>query len=262
MLERAGERRRDARRSRRAGLGLAFSPDGATLYSGGLDSKIVIWDLIGDRRLGRPFAIPNEAETPRFALRHDGRDLAIGNDDGTVALIDARTLPVALALPRHPRRPGHGHRVRAPLEASSSSAAKRASSRYWIRAPGRTLKRLQGHRGPVVTPGFSADGRLMAALSDLNTVGVYALPSGRPISRTLRYTRDIADVSLSPDGRTVAITRPPDDTVEILDVPTLRHRTTLPGSESVWDYMRFTPDGRFSIGASWKGWVQLWSTDD
>ena len=25
--------------------------------------------------------------------------------------------------------------------------------------------------------------------------------------------------------------------------------------------MRFTPDGRFLMGASWKGWAQLWSTE-
>ena len=29
----------------------------------------------------------------------------------------------------------------------------------------------------------------------------------------------------------------------------------------MWDLARFTPDGRFLMGASWKGWAQLWSTE-
>jgi WD40 repeat protein len=34
----------------------------------------------------------------------------------------------------------------------------------------------------------------------------------------------------------------------------------LSDSETVWDFARFTPDGRFIVGGSWKGWAQLWST--
>ena len=37
--------------------GLAISSDGSTLYSSSLDSKVLIWDLAGDRRLGRPFKL-------------------------------------------------------------------------------------------------------------------------------------------------------------------------------------------------------------
>ena len=33
----------------------AFSPDGRTLYTAGDDSSVIIWDVAGDRRLGRPF---------------------------------------------------------------------------------------------------------------------------------------------------------------------------------------------------------------
>ena len=43
-------------------------------------------------------------------------------------------------------------------------------------------------------------------------------------------------------------------------MPTLRRRTTLPESETVLDIARFTPDGRFIVGTSSKGWARLWST--
>ena len=32
-----------------------FSPDGATLYSGSSDGSVIVWDVRGERRLGRPF---------------------------------------------------------------------------------------------------------------------------------------------------------------------------------------------------------------
>ena len=49
--------------------------------------------------------------------------------------------------------------------------------------------------------------------------------------------------------------------VRIVDVATHRQRASLYGDEAIWDLARFTPDGRFLVGGSWKGWVRLWSTD-
>ena len=78
------------------------------------------------------------------------------------------------------------------------------------RRPGtrREVKRLRGQRGEVYTPGFSADGRLMAAVSGLSRSALCAAvgTAGRPRDP---LGNDITDMSLSPDGRTLAVTRPP-----------------------------------------------------
>ena len=45
-------------------------------------------------------------------------------------------------------------------------------------------------------------------------------------------------------------------------MPTLHLRALLPASKTVWDLARFTPDGRYVVGGSYKGWAQLWSIDN
>jgi WD40 repeat protein len=126
---------------------------------------------------------------------------------------------------------------------------------------GRLVRRLLGHRGTVLTPSFSAHGRLMATLSGGHSVRLWSLRSGQPRGRPRSYSpaTDPADVSLSPDGRTLAITTALG--IEIVDIATLRPRLTLPRSDTVRSLAQFTPDGRFIVGGSSEGWARLWSTE-
>ncbi len=78
---------------------LAVTSDSRTLYSAAAEGRVVEWDLAGDRRLiqpfeaGRPFAAEDGNQYPvELALGPDGRTLARTHDDGTVELIDTRTL--------------------------------------------------------------------------------------------------------------------------------------------------------------------------
>jgi WD40 repeat protein/DNA-binding SARP family transcriptional activator len=237
-----------------------------TLYTAALDGKVIMWDLDGAHRLGRPFAIGPDNRYPfqPYAMRPDGRVLAVGHRDGTVTLIDARTL-----------EPLSKFRVLAkgPVLATGYVPGGRLlvvggdNGFLALVDPhrGTIVKRLPGHRGPLLTPPrFSADGRLMATTTTRPgalgpDVILWALPSGKQVARPPRsYLEPAGDVSLSPDGRTLAIVHP-DRGVEIIDVTTLRQRARLPESETV-DSIRFTPDGRSIVGGSDKGWARLWST--
>ena len=251
--------------------GLAISSDGSTLYSSSLDSKVLIWDLAGDRRLGRPFEVgPDAGELLRSSLSPDGRTLAVGQPDGRVALLDARTLRALSKFRVVPKGAvtGIGFVPGGRLLAVGGDNGFLALVDPWR---GEIVKRLVGHRPNartafahgVFTPSFAADGHLMATTADDNTVRLWALPSGRPVGSALRYPT-VGDVSLSPDGRTLAVTVPEgvaNPGVRIVDVATRRQRASLFGDEAISDLARFTPDGRFLVGGSWKGWVRLWSTD-
>ena len=94
---------------------LAVSSDGRTLYSTAPDARMRIWDLAGDRRLDTRFdagpPMNLDDQSPKgLALSPDGRTLAVTQRDGTVDLVDARTLAVRRRL-RVQRRRGARRRV-------------------------------------------------------------------------------------------------------------------------------------------------------
>ena len=73
-----------------------MAADGRTLITASVDTRAILWDLAGDRRLDRRFAVdrPFDAfQTARgIAVSPDGRTLALTHSDGAVDLIDTRTL--------------------------------------------------------------------------------------------------------------------------------------------------------------------------
>ena len=76
---------------------LDISPDGRTLLSSGADRRTLLWDLAGDQRLDRRFSVGPDFtpidDTPRgIAVSPSGHTLALTQVDGTVDLLDTRTL--------------------------------------------------------------------------------------------------------------------------------------------------------------------------
>jgi WD40 repeat protein len=250
-----------------AGLisGLALSADGRTLYTSGLDGKAIIWDLGGDRRLGRPVDVGRSGPVaeifgPPFvsaAMRPDGRVLAVGRPDGTVRTIDAETLE---RLKTFPAAPG-GRPVMSMAYMPGGRLLVVGGEGFLVLVDprsGAVVQRLGGHPGVALVPSFSADGRLMATADLARGIKLWTLRGGRPAGTPRSYyPPDMIDASLSPDGRSLALAKI--SGIDIVDVDTLRVTRTLRGSESLTYLARFTPDGRYVVGGSAKGWARLWS---
>jgi WD40 repeat protein len=72
------------------GLGVALSPDGTRLASGGDDGTIALWDVRSGRELTRWRA--HSAEAATVAFTSDGKRLASGGADHSVKIWDVESL--------------------------------------------------------------------------------------------------------------------------------------------------------------------------
>jgi WD40 repeat protein/DNA-binding SARP family transcriptional activator len=252
--------------------GLEVSADGRTLYSAGTDARALAWDLAGDRRLDRWFR-PGPAFTtaggdrsPRgFAISPDGSRLAATQSDGTVDLLDTRTL-----APRGRFRGLDGYAAAVAFSPDGRLLAvtgKEGRVTLWdartLRPAGELLGLPARH---AQTLAFSPDGRLLASawIGDVQSEGGEALvwDVRRREPTRVRFPIATASVAFSPDGRLLAAAGAgPGAPSEIRDARTgaLVKRLRTP------DFGRsiaFSRDGALLAIGLYDGSIQLRSTKD
>jgi WD40 repeat protein/DNA-binding SARP family transcriptional activator len=243
--------------------GLAVSSDGRTLYNVAPDARMRIWDLAGDRRLdtrfdaGPPLVIEDDQSPKGVALSPDGRTVAITQLDGSVNLVDARTLETRASV-RSPSRPALGVDF-SPDGRLLAVTGEGARVTLWdarTLAPAGELKGLRGYSQEVV---FSPDGELVAAGGDHDgrqRVLVWDVRARRPTGAEFGIYG--ASLAFSPDGRLLAANGL-EDPVEVRDARSGRLVARL----DTGDFVRtvaFSPDGRLLAVGRYGGTVRFYST--
>ncbi|MET0207300.1 MAG: WD40 repeat domain-containing protein, partial [Thermoleophilaceae bacterium] len=252
---------------------LAVTSDSRTLYSAGPDGRVIEWDLAGDRRLiqpfeaGRPFATADGNQYPvELALSPDGRTLARTHDDGTVELIDTRTL----------RRRGLVRALRGFARAVDFSPDGRLLAvsgeggqvTLW---DARTLRsagpELRGLRTTSEALAFSPDSERLAVaelgrpnkeVTEFKGGNVRIWDVRRRALTAAPFTLTSASLAFSPDGELLAAAGRRRGT-EIRDARSGRlvARLPIPG----WGRsVAFSPDGSLLATGDFDGKGQLWST--
>ncbi len=254
--------------------GLALSRDGRTLYSAALDGRTMVWDLTGDRRLGRPFTtgepfVVKDDEFPKgVAVSPDARTLAVTQSDGTVDLIDARTLRPRRSLQALP-----GFAAAVDFSPDGRLIAVTGEGGRITLWDGRTARPagpdLKGLRTTSQSLAFSPDGRLLAA-AGLGGAGVGG-PAGdtkpgmvmvwdvrRRAPTGVRFRLMSPSVAFSPDGRLLAAAGIKERS-EVREVRTGRLVARLK-TDDEGRSVAFSPDGTRLATGLYDGRTQLWST--
>ena len=178
---------------------LAFSRDGAHLFSGGYDATVREWDLAARKQV-RVFTGPT-GTVWTIDISPDGKRLAAAGEDAIIRIWDTGKATAPMLLRGHERNIWE---VRfSPDGKRLASGSFDDSVRLWDASSGRSLKVLTGHTQAVVGLDFSPDGKLLATGADDSTVRIWRASDGAPL-RVIDNGYHVDKVAFSPDGRWLA----------------------------------------------------------
>jgi WD40 repeat protein/serine/threonine protein kinase len=230
---------------------LAFGPEGRSLIlltgqhgriagDANESNTLRIWDVAGDEPL--MLANVKTFDASGF-LSPDRRTLALGTNDGL------RTFDTLTGL-ETTRTGGPLEKLRPIAFAPDGRELVTAGLKLWDLGAGRERLVLPGD-GPVA---FSPDGRKLAVHTGGRAFAVWDVSAEPLVGRPLPWNQPVVSLSLTPDGRTLAVLGgeihgfPAGRIAELrlLDVPTGDVRATLYNTNLVTNtsMAAFSPDGR------------------
>jgi WD40 repeat protein len=178
---------------------VAFGKNGRTLFSGGYDGNVRIWDL--DRRA--PAGVLTKTDKTVWALdvSLDGSRVVAGGEDGMIHIwsLDRPSAPMTLR--------GHQRNVWdvrfSPDGKQLASGSFDRTARLWDSATGQLLRAITGHDDAVVGVAFSPSGNILATCSDDSTIRFWRVADGAAL-RTISSGNHTYKVAFSTDGKWLA----------------------------------------------------------
>jgi WD40 repeat protein len=184
---------------------LKFSPDGTQLASLNSQGEVALWKVGQWAILRRiPGTPPLGVHGRRLDFSGDGKEVAIGQSDGRLRVIDLDTGHTNLNIAAHPEViSAVAWSPKATLIATGS-AYLGGPVRLWDAASGKPIGTLEGHTAWISQLIFSADGRRLYSAGADQTIRIWDVAEQRCLA-TLRGSGDeVHGLTLSPDGASLA----------------------------------------------------------
>ena len=235
--------------------GIAYSPDGRTLV-GANGFEVELWDVVSGQLKAR--LTDHACGVYSVAFSPDGSTFASSDLRSRVMLWDAESGQRKATLTGHTNIAWNI--AFSPDGRTLASASADNTVRLWDTVNGQHKATLIGHTDRVESVAFSPDGRTLASGAFDDTIRLWDANTGQHQATLIEdndYPWDTyQSLAFSLDGQTLASGSW--DGVQLWDVRSRQHKTTLRGHRNDIRSLTFSPDGRTLVGASWYGTVELW----
>ncbi|KAI9361667.1 hypothetical protein DFJ73DRAFT_814003 [Zopfochytrium polystomum] len=238
--------------------GVVFSPDKQIVVSRSSDKRVLVWDPATGELL---YTMDGESSATAIAFNPDGRQLAVGDEHGDVALFKVKTLKVIRAMSVSSSS-GGGSQLISTLAFSSDGELLLGASfdktvYVWRTSKDQLVHRLTGNMGYVWSAAFSSDDQFVVSGGDDKVIRIWSVASGNLVKAIHGHPVQITSVGFSPDGKYV-VAGSFDRKVRIWSLHNskelLRMEQTLQGP---W-ISRFSPDGSLVYTADREGQIKVW----
>ncbi|RYN21505.1 Vegetative incompatibility protein [Alternaria arborescens] len=214
---------------------LAFSPNGKTLVSGSVHSKLKLWDVDSGEVLLKLYH-RNDGQVNALAFSPDGKTLASGFWTGFIKTWDTGSGRLLQTLSSH----------------FSSADRGRVQSRGWVGAGPRL-------RVSVNALAFSPDSKMLASGSDDKTAKLWNASSGKVLQTLKGHSGPVNTVAFSPDSKTLA-SGSDDTAVKLWDAGSRKAPQTPQGHSGLVNALAFSPNSKLLASGSRDEKVKLWDT--
>ena len=175
--------------------GVAFSPDGTTIYSVGDDRMVRAWNVATG--LQTAIGMHHTSLVSCLAVSPDGRWIATGSYDDDVVLWDATSMSVHAVLK------GHTHDIRSVAFSVDgtilATAGRDQSIRRWSIPDGRLLSVHDQHKGTIRALTFIGNHKLIQGNAE-GQITIHNRPGESEVLRNEFHSEEVHCLTVAPSG--------------------------------------------------------------